>query len=156
MSSFFDMISAALYAILVQNLVFRGGHGVQGRHAKAGGAVGKRENVLRAADGLMTAAQLEAACTSGISKHEVAGNLLAMKTKHSRYEYVGFFCGQQVPRVNIPHEDFRGKGERIVTKGGGKREAVMVELDENGHIIPNSKRKVMLNESKRYGIEKTK
>ena len=119
-------------------------------------AMNEMLNVLRAADGLMTAAQLEAACTSGISKHEVAGNLLAMKTRHSRYEYVGFFCGQQVPRVNIPKEDFKGKGERIVTKGGGKREAVMVELDENGHIIPNSKRKVMLNESKRYGIEKTK
>lgn len=120
-------------------------------------AMNEMLNILRAADGLMTAAQLEAACTSGISKHEVAGNLLAMKTKHSRYDSFGcFFCGERLPRVNIPREDFSGKGERIVTKGGGKREAVMVELDENGHIIPNSKRKVMLNESKLYGIEKTK
>lgn len=119
-------------------------------------AMNEMLNILRAADGLMTAAQLEAVCTSGISKHEVAGNLLAMKTKHSRYEYVSYFCGHSVPLVNTPHEDFSGKGERIITKGGGKREAVMVELDENGHIIPNSKRKVMLNESKRYGIEKTK
>lgn len=119
-------------------------------------AMNEMLNILRAADGLMTAAQLEAACTSGISKHEVAGNLLAMKTRHSRYEYVSFYCGERLPRVNIPREDYSGKGEHIVTKGGGKREAVMVELDENGHIIPNSKRKVMLNESKRYGIEKTK
>lgn len=118
-------------------------------------AMNEMLNILRAADGLMTAAQIEAACTSGISKHEVAGNLLAMKTRHSRYEYVNFSCGHSVPRVNIPKQNYSGKGEYIVTKSG-KREAVMVELDENGHIIPNSKRKVMLNESKRYGIEKTK
>ena len=119
-------------------------------------AMNEMLNILRAADGLMTAAQVEAACTSGISKHEVAGNLLAMKTRHSRYEYVGFFCGERMPRVYIPKQDYSGKGERIVTKGGGKRKATVVELDENGHIIPNSKQVVTICESKRYGIEKTK
>lgn len=119
-------------------------------------AMNEMLNVLRAANGLMTAAQVEAACTSDISKYEVAGNLVAMKTRHSRYMYADFFHSHPVPHVNIPKEDFRGQGEHIVTKGGGKRKATIVEVDENGHIIPNSKRNVMLNESKRYGIEKIK
>lgn len=119
-------------------------------------AMNEMLNILRAADGLMTAAQLELACTSGISKYEVAGNLLAMKTHRSRYEYVNFSYGERIPRVNIPKQDFSGKGEHIVTKGGGKRKATVVELDENGHIIPNSKQVVTICESKHYGIEKTK
>ena len=117
-------------------------------------AMNEMLNVLRDTNGLMTAAQIEAACTSGISKYEIAGNLLAMKTRHSRYEHTVFFCGQRLPSVNIPIMNSMGWGERIVTKGGGKRRATVVELDENGHIIPNSKRVVTIRESKRYGIEK--
>ncbi|MBP9987941.1 MAG: hypothetical protein KBT46_00430 [Ruminococcus sp.] len=116
-------------------------------------AMNEMLNILRVIDHPMTASQIEAACTSGISKYEIAGNLRAMKNANSRYLYHKWCFCQRLPDVDIP---YRNTDERIVTKGGGKREAVVVELDENNHIIPNSKRKVMLNESKLYEIEKIK
>lgn len=119
-------------------------------------AMNEMLHILRTTNRLMTAAQLETACTSGISKHEIAGNLHAMKTGHIRYKNVSYFYGQRLPRVNIPGIDSRSREERIVYNGGGRRKATIVELDENGCIIPNSQQTVAIYESKRYGIEKIK
>lgn len=129
-------------------------------------AMNEMLDVLRNADHPMTAAQIEAACTSGISKHEIAGNLYAMKNRNSRYRggypnrSVSIWSyGVKVPAVTIPTNTTRkdyGDGERIVTKGGGRRKATVIELDENGIVIPNSKQVVTICESKRYAIEKMK
>lgn len=122
-------------------------------------AMNEMLDVLRDADRPMTAAQIEAACTSGISKNEIAGNLRAMRARRSRYENDFFYFGHPVPHVGIPTGKSRkdyGDGERIAIKGGGKRVATMVELDESGEVIPNSKRKVTLNESNKYSIERIK
>ena len=120
-------------------------------------AMNEMLNVLRSSDRVMTAAQIKAFCTSSISTHEIAGNLLAMKNRHSRYADVYYAHGRKVPRVDIPTRDIEGKGEYIVAKGGGgKRKTVIAELDENNNIIPNSKREIILHEGLRYGIGKIK
>lgn len=106
--------------------------------------------VLRDSDTPMTAAQIEAACTSGISRYEIAGNLQAMKTHHSRYENRDTIFTREIKPVNVPVGN--GK-ERIIVKGGGSRKVTVVEVDEYERIIPNTKRTMYIKEAKKYFIE---
>lgn len=117
-------------------------------------AMNEMLTILRTASRPMSAAQIEATCTNGISKHEVAGNLLAMKDGCSRYQ-----CfrpsGWSAPQVNIPKPDgYRGNGELITVKSGVKRRATVIEVDESGRIIPDTQRIVTICESNLYSIKK--
>ena len=103
-------------------------------------------DVVRNSDHPLTAKEIASRCNSGISKYEVAGNLFAMQNHHTRYYYN--------PAVTVPRTTYDGKGEYIVSKGGGTHYAKIVEIDEKGDIIPNTEQTISLYEHKRYSIEK--
>lgn len=107
-------------------------------------------DVLRNTDTPMSAAQIEAVCTSGISRYEIAGNLTAMQEHTSRYDNLRSVFSKKVTPVNIPHKNGR---EYIAFKGGGTRIATFVEIDKNGEIIPNTKQTRRIKEARKYIIE---
>lgn len=107
-------------------------------------------NVLRNTDTPMSAAQIEAACTSGISRYEIAGNLTAMQEHTSRYDNLREVFGRKIEPVNIPRKNGR---EYIAFRGGGTRIATFVEIDKNGEIIPNTKQTRRIKEARKYIIE---
>lgn len=95
-------------------------------------------NIARYSDRPLTAKEIASQCHSDISKHEVAGNLIAMSDPHkcSRYWHNnGWCCGYKVSEVTIPHRD---KGEAIKIASNQYKMATFAEVDENGNIIPGT------------------
>lgn len=100
-------------------------------------AMNEMLNIARHSDHPLTAREIAARCHSGISKHEVAGNLIAMSDPHgcSRYWHNDWCCCYKISEVKIPHRD---KGEEIKIESGRNKVATFVEVDENGHIVPGT------------------
>lgn len=109
-------------------------------------AIGEMLSILRATDKPMTAAQIETACTSGLSKHEIVGNLEAMKWRNSRYRRTYYF-DKEMPIVEIPIK----KNLKIKTRYGEK--VLMAEITPDGKIIPNTARYVAPPTCATYNIE---
>ncbi len=120
-------------------------------------------NLLRTSKTPLTAAQISFALEGAVSVPEAAANLIAMREGHSRYAGYQSALGHRVDSVAIPTGKYNQNSryyskpedrEAIRIKGGGSRVARMVELDSEGHIIPNTTRDIRVYEANRYTIER--
>lgn len=100
-------------------------------------AMNEMLSIVRYSDRPLTAKEIAARCHSDISKHEVAGNLVAMSDpyKCSRYWHNDWCCCYKISEVKIPHRD---EGEEIEVESNRNKVATFVEVDENGNIIPGT------------------
>ena len=120
-------------------------------------------NILRTSKTPLTAAQISFALDGAVSVPEAAANLRAMRDGRSRYEGYQSAMGHTVKSVLVPTGKYKQNShyysnpqdrEAVKIKFGGSRIARMVELDDEGHIIPNTTREMRVYEANRYSIER--
>lgn len=135
---------------------------VDGRNAE-NATMNAMLNLLRTSKTPLTAAQISFALDGAVSVPEAAANLIAMRKGHSRYEGYQSVMGHRVDSVVVPTGKYNQNSrffskpedrEAIKIKFGGSRFARMVELDDEGHIIPNTTREMRVYEANRYSIER--
>lgn len=114
-------------------------------------AMNEMLNIARHGNRLLTAKEIASQCHSDISKHEVAGNLIAMSNKCSRYQYSKWYGNHKISEVKIPYPS---DGEAIKIFDNLYRTATFAELDENGNIIEGTQFTKRINLPNLYRITK--